>query len=229
MKFPLSQLNQYFDSNDIVQGIFSVYGDFGVGKTTFALQTAINTAILGKEVIFVYTKPNFPSAKIQLLDGNLDKILDKILFIQLAKFSELYRIIFNFEFLILKFLNEKRKKFSIIIIDSITNLYRLELNMEKKERNYNLNYQLNHILANLAYLNDNYKIEIMIVNEVSKRNLGDQITEVESGGKVMEFWADKKLMISKTKKLNERKFLFSNISKNYVMNFNSNLRDKGFE
>ena len=226
MNFPISDLNQYFNSIDLFQGIFSIFGEFGVGKTTFALQTAINSAKMGKQVVFVYTKYNFPSSKIQLLTKNADEILDKILFIHTIKFSELHRIIFNLEFLIL---NKNKQKFNLIIIDSITNLYRIDLYMEKKEKNYNLNYQLNQMLANLTYLNEKYGIEIMVVNEMSRKNLGDQIIEVESGGKVMEFWTDKKLKISKTKKLNEREFLFSDGSNNKIMKFISNLREFGFD
>ncbi len=225
MKLPNSELNNYV-SSIAQQGIFSIFGDFGVGKTTFALQTALNSAKLGRYVIFVYTKPNFPSEKIQLIFKDSDEILENILFIQTTKFIELFRIIFNFEFLVLK---EAHQKLSLIIIDSITNLYRLELNMEKKERNYNLNYQLNQMLANLTYLNQIYGIEIMVVNEVSKKNFDDQVIEAESGGKVMEFWVDKSLKITKTKKLNERKFFLSNISENRVVESSSNLTENGFE
>ena len=177
MKFPTLELNNYHNSLKILQGIFSVYGDFGVGKTTFALQTAISSAKLGKSVIYVYTKPNIPSEKIQLINKDSNKILENILFIQTTDFDELNRIVFNFEFLVLKFLKMNQPKFDLIIIDSITNLYRLELNMEKKEKNYNLNYQLNQILANLTYLNAIYGIEIIIINEISRKNLDDQSHE----------------------------------------------------
>jgi len=229
MKFPNIELNKYVNSKRPQLGIFSIFGDFGVGKTTFALQTAINSAKLGKLVIFVYTKPNFPSEKIQLISKDSDEILDKILFIQTTSFNDLYRIIFNFEFLVLKFLKKTQQKLNLIIIDSITNLYRLELNMEKKEKNYNLNYQLNQMLANLTYLNEIYGIEVIVVNEISKKNFDDQIIEVESGGKVMEFWVNKNLKITKTKKLNERKFLFTNFSENFAIELYSNLRENGFE
>ena len=229
MKFPTLELNNYHNSLKILQGIFSVYGDFGVGKTTFALQTAISSAKLGKSVIYVYTKPNIPSEKIQLINKDSNKILENILFIQTTDFDELNRIVFNFEFLVLKFLKMNQPKFDLIIIDSITNLYRLELNMEKKEKNYNLNYQLNQILANLTYLNAIYGIEILIINEISRKNLNDQIIEVQSGGKVMEFWVNNVLKITKTKKLNERKFLFTNITKNQTIEFTSNLRERGFD
>ncbi|MFX1308875.1 MAG: hypothetical protein ACFE9M_04290 [Promethearchaeota archaeon] len=229
MKFPTLGLNKYFNSNDTLHGIFSVYGDFGVGKTIFALQTAIDSAKLGKNVIYVYTKPKFPSEKIISINGGKNEILDKILCIQTTSFNELNNIVFNFEFLVLKFLKDNKQKFNLIIIDSITNLYRLELNMEKKEKNYNLNYQLNQILANLTYLNEIYDIEILIVNEISRKKHKDQIIEMESGGKVMEFWVNYSLKIIKTKKLNERKFLFTDILKNQTFELNSNLRENGFQ
>ncbi|TET61546.1 MAG: hypothetical protein E3J52_01240 [Promethearchaeota archaeon] len=229
MKFPTLELNKWINSIKILKGIFSVFGDFGVGKTTFALQTAINTAKIGKNIIYVYTKPNFPSEKIQLIKKDSKEILDNIIFVHITNFDELYRVIFNFEFLVLNFLNEKMTKLNFIIIDSITNLYNLELNKDNKKKNYNRNYQLNQILANLTYLNESYGIEILIVNEISRKTRENQIIEVQSGGKVMEFWVKYNLKINKTNKLNERKFIFNNILEKQSIEFNSNLREKGFE
>ena len=229
MKFPTLELNKWINSIKNLKGIFSVFGDFGVGKTTFALQTAINTAKIGKNVIYVYTKPNFPSEKIQLIKKDSKEILDNIIFVHITNFDELYRVIFNFEFLVLNFLNEKMTKLNFIIIDSITNLYNLELNKDNKKKNYNRNYQLNQILANLTYLNEIYGIEILIVNEISRKTRENQIIEVQSGGKVMEFWVKYNLKINKTNKLNERKFIFNNILEKQSIEFNSNLREKGFE
>lgn len=229
MKFPTLELNKWINSIKNLKGIFSVFGDFGVGKTTFALQTAINTAKIGKNIIYVYTKPNFPSEKIQLIKKDSKEILDNIIFVHITNFDELYRVIFNFEFLVLNFLNEKMTKLNFIIIDSITNLYNLELNKDNKKKNYNRNYQLNQILANLTYLNESYGIEILIVNEISRKTRENQIIEVQSGGKVMEFWVKYNLKINKTNKLNERKFIFNNILEKQSIEFNSNLREKGFE
>ncbi len=229
MKFPTLELNKRINSIKNLKGIFSVFGDFGVGKTTFTLQTAINTAKIGKNVIYVYTKPNFPSEKIQLIKKDSIEIFDNIIFVHITNFDELFRVIFNFEFLVLNFLNEKINKLDFIIIDSITNLYNLELNKDNKKKNYNRNYQLNQILANLTYLNESYGIEILIVNEISRKTRENQIIEVQSGGKVMEFWVKYNLKINKTNKLNERKFIFNNIPEKQSIEFNSNLREKGFE
>jgi RecA/RadA recombinase len=117
----------------------------------------------------------------------------------------------------------------MIIIDSLTNLYRLELNKDKKEKNYNLNYKLNQMLASLTYLNQSYGIEVLIINELSRKSLDDLLIDVESGGNVMKYWVSYNLKISKTSKLNERKFLFKNLSEKDTIEFIQNLREEGFE
>ena len=45
-------------------GLFSIWGNFGVGKTTLALQITSNTIKQKKNVLFFYTKPNLPTNKI---------------------------------------------------------------------------------------------------------------------------------------------------------------------
>ncbi|MFX1315306.1 MAG: AAA family ATPase [Promethearchaeota archaeon] len=227
MNFPTHILNTFFKRNDPLKGIFSVWGDFGVGKTTFALQTAINSAKIGKRVIFIYTKPNFPLEKVNMMKSF--KMLDNIAFIQTTNFNELNKITFNFEFLILKFLKENNESFDLIVIDSLTNLYRIELNKNKKEKNYNLNYQLSQILANLCYINETYGIEILIINEISRKNINDRIIEVQSGGKVMEYWVTYSIKLMRTKKLNERKFILTKDPENKSISYKSILTENGFE
>ncbi|MFX1574002.1 MAG: AAA family ATPase [Promethearchaeota archaeon] len=207
MKFPTVRLNTYFNKFEFFKGIISIWGDFGVGKTTFALQTAFRNINDGKKILFFYTKPNFPTEKMLALFKTSPQLIDKITYINPKDFYDLYRIVFNLEFLILKRNKNKENPFKLIIIDSITDLYRLELNKEKKERNYNLNYNLNQILANLFYINKTYKIEILIINELSRKTLNDHIIEVQAGGKVMEYWISYNIKINRTEKLNERRFL----------------------
>jgi len=229
MKFPISKLNAIIGKINATKGIFSIWGDFGVGKTTFAIQTAINTVKNNENVIYIYTKPNLPYEKLISLSKGSEEVLDRITIIKPLNFKDLYNIIFNLEFLILRKLENNDDKLKLIIIDSITNLYRLEINQENKEKNYNLNYQLHQILANLTYLNEIYSIKILIVNELSRKNYNDQFIEVQSGGKAMEFWVNFNLKIAKTKTLNQRKFIFSNLSENRLYEFTLNLREEGFE
>jgi len=187
MHFPLFQINKTIGPSELIKGIFSIWGEIGVGKTIFAIQTAIINTLNGKNVIYIYSKPNFPYERIKnIVQTNSKNLLDKILFIQVLDYQELYTIIFNLEFNILDNLSEKDNNIDLIIIDSITNLYRLELNRDKKEKNFILNYKLNQILANLYNLNSNYEIEILIINEVSRANINGQTIQIQSGGKIME-------------------------------------------
>ncbi len=212
------------------EGIISVWGDFGVGKTTFALQTAINMSIQGNKVIYIYSKPSFPSVRIgNILKDNQKKVLDNIVFIRTTDFTDLYNIIFNLEFLILDNLKEKANSFGLIIIDSITDLYRLELTREKKEKNVSLNFQLNQILANLSYIFETYGIEVLVVNELTRKSHNDQTEEVQSGGNVMDFWVSYSIKIERTERLNLRNLTIRKHRENKEFELSSILTNNGFE
>ena len=234
MNFPTTKLSALFKDNAPIKGLFSVYGDFGVGKTIFALQTIVNAAKLGKTVMFIYSKNNFPIEKINnLLEmDSLDKtseILNNILSIKSDSFKDLRNIVLNLDFLILN--NIKKKKdysLDLIVIDSITDLYRIELNREKKELNLHLNYQLNFILANLHYISEIYGTRILIINETSHTSDNEQTLELQSGGKVMDYWITTTLKISRLEKLNQRKFKIVKHPKGISIEFTSNLTQRGF-
>ncbi len=228
MKFPTLKLNAYFNKYESQKGVFSVWGDYGVGKTTFALQTALNTAKNGKKIIFIYTKPNFPSSKIKTLFKNSINYLDKIVFIKPIDFNDLTSIIFNLEFLILKNKNEVDSQCKLIVIDSLTDFYRIELNREKKERNFELNYQLNQIIAILSYINEYYSIDVLIVNESTKKRINDHNIEIQSGGKVMEYWISFDIKIKRTPKMNSRQIFLTKHPVNKQLEFLSILTEKGF-
>ena len=229
MHFPISQLNTIFDSSKLIRGIISIWGDFGIGKTTLALQSAINTAKFNK-VIFIYTKPDFPYEKIEkFLEDDTSDVLNNILFISTPDFLDLNKIVLNLEFLILYYLREQNIALKLIVVDSITDLYRLELNREKKEKNVTLNYQLNQLLANLYYINEKYAIEVLLVNELSRRNYEDSIKEVQSGGKVMDYWIDYSIKISRTKKLNARNIVLTKHPEMKNHQFLGNITENGFK
>ena len=101
-------------------------------------------------------------------------------------------------------------------------------NKDKKEKNFRLNYQLNQILANLYYLNDTYGTEILIVNELSRKKYNDSTKEVQSGGQVMDYWTNSSIKISRTKKLNVRKFNIIKDSETKPFQLLSNLAEHGF-
>ena len=227
MNFPIPRLNEIIKAPE---GIISVWGDFGIGKTTFALHTAIKTANQGKNVTYIYSKPNFPSVRVgHILKDDPKQTLDNIVFIKSTDFADLHNTIFNLEFLVLESVKEKSNSFGLIVIDSITDLYRLELNKEKKGKNISLNYRLNQILANLSYIFETFGIEILVVNELARKSYNDQTVEVQSGGKVMDFWILYTIKIERTEVLNVRKLIIRKHPENTKIELSSSLTKHGFD
>ena len=227
MIFPTPKLNEIHDV-----GIIALWGNFGVGKTTFALQTALNTIEQNKNVLYFYTKPNLPVDKIINIFNFDDKKYPKnkipnFGIIRLNDFNELYKISFNLEYLFLKNPN-KNRHIDLIIIDSLTDLYNIDLNVGEKERNLTLNYQLNQILANLTYLNNTYKVEILIINETSRKSQDGLTTEVQSGGRVMTYWITHALKIERTNVLNERNFMLTHFIEKIILEFKLIMTKNGF-
>ena len=230
MQFPLTKVNEFFKSNGVKEGITSLWGNFGVGKTTLSLQTANLYALNKKKVLYIYTKPNFPSRKINtVFENNLEDVLENIFFIHTTNFDEIFSFVFNLEFTVLNDLKTKSGTFHLIIIDSMTDLYRLELNHEKKEKNVILNYRLNQLLATLINLKQNYEVDILVVNEISRRTQEGQTYEMESGGNVMQYWVTNSIKIERTDVANNRRFILHRGNDNNTFLLNSMLTKCGFE
>ena len=230
MQFPLTKVNEFFKSTGAKEGIASLWGDFGVGKTTLSLQTANIYALNKKKVLYIYTKPNLPFKKISaVFKNNLEDVLEHIIFNHVPNFDDIFNFIFNLEFAVLNDLKTKNVTFNLIIIDSMTDLYRLELNREKKGKNIILNYRLNQLLANLVNLIQKYEVGILIVNEVSRRTQEGQTYEVESGGNVMQYWVTNSIKIERTDVANKRRLILHRGNDNTLFLLNSILTKRGFE
>lgn len=231
MKFPIPKLNEHFSSMEYFTGIFSVFGEFGVGKTTFAIQTGLNSLDKNRGILFFYSKPTLPLKivnNISKKEKNLSQknILDNFKFIYIKDFRELLDISFNLEFFYLKKpINFQFNKL-VVIVDSITDLYKMKLDPSNKKHNVNINHRLNQILANLHYLNKKYNIEILLVNEISRGIDGESTL---SGGKVMNYWVSYALLIQRLSILNKRKAFLSYPGGNSSIEFELILTETGFQ
>ena len=230
MQFPLIKINEFFKSTKAKEGVTSLWGNFGVGKTTLSLQTAKKYALNRKKVLYIYTKPNLPFIKISnVFENNLEDVLENDLFIHTTNFDDLFNLIFNLEFGVLDDLKTKNGALNLIIVDSMTDLYRLELNRDKKGKNFILNYKLNQMLANLVSLKQKYEIDILIINETSRRTIEGQTYELESGGNVMQYWVANSIKIERTDIANNRKFILHRGNDNNSFLLNTTLTKHGFE
>jgi len=231
MIFPLKRLNNHIQSYDQKNGLVSIWGEIGVGKTTFSIQTAFLNSSLANSVIYIYTKQNLPLQRLKTMSQEFDKniLKDNFIIYRILNFNELFDFILELEQIIITLKNTREKVKILVIIDSITNLYQIELSKDKKSKNVILNYQLNQILATLSHLNINYLVDVLIVNYLRRIKQENQTIEIQSGGKVMDYWIDLSIKISRDKKLNYRNFVISTYPEKNPIIFPSKLSKVGFE
>ena len=165
--------------------ITTIYGPAGSGKTFLCYIFAMKTA-KKKKVIYIDTTKDFSALRMKQLDNN---ILDKLFLLKPKNFYEQKEVIENLK----KNIN---KDIGLIIIDSMTYFYKLELKKNVTLINRVLMSQLNKlkeiaveneipiVITNSVYddmeIKDNVK---MLGGEILKRR-SDYIIELKKHGKL---------------------------------------------
>ena len=141
--------------------ITTLYGPAGSGKTNLCILCAINTARLGKKVIYIDTENNFSLDRFKQICASINlnyaKILNNIAFLRPASFEEQKKTFEKLRDLI-------NNKIGLIIVDSIAMLYRLELG--KNEDIYEVNRELGKQLAFLKEIASKKNIPVLVTNQV---------------------------------------------------------------
>ncbi len=138
--------------------ITTIYGPSASGKTTLALIALLSGTRFGK-VFFIDTEGGFSVERLKQLSPHYKAILDKTLFSRPKNFEEQSRIINEIPSII----KSSKQEFSLIIIDTITMLYRASRESNNiKDLNRELSNQLN-ILSNTAH---DFNIPVLITNQV---------------------------------------------------------------
>lgn len=138
--------------------ITTIYGSFGTGKTCLALHGAINQALQNKKVIYIDTEGGFSIERLKQLSNN-KKVLQNILFLRPTNFNQQSQAI-------AKIKNFDLKKVGIIIVDTITMLYRLERSLTNDQEAKKYNRELGLQLENLMEISRLKAIPILIITQV---------------------------------------------------------------
>ena len=141
--------------------ITMIAGPAGSGKTNFCILASASQAKKGNKVIFVDTEGGFSIERIKQIvssQEDLDKILNNILLLKPTNFEEQKK---EFQDL-LKHI--KKENISLIVIDGMTMLYRLEF--ENKERIQETNRSMAFQMRTLAEIARKQGIPIIITNQV---------------------------------------------------------------
>lgn len=147
-----SLLNSGFETDIIT----TIYGPAGAGKTNFCILAALSAIKSDKKVIYIDTEGGFSIERFKQLSDKIE-LLENILFFLPTRFEEQKEIFSK--------LNEYvNNKIGLIIIDSISMLYRLELG--QNEEVYETNRELGKQISLLTEISRKLKIPILITSQV---------------------------------------------------------------
>lgn len=137
--------------------VTTIYGPSGSGKTNLCLLAAVRIAEAGKKVLLVDTEGGIAVERIKQLSSNPETVLSKILFLTPTTFVEQKDV---FE----KLRELAQNSLGMIIVDSISMLYRLELG--KSEEVFEVNSALGKQIASLVEIARKQKIPVLLTTQV---------------------------------------------------------------
>ncbi|MBS7657007.1 AAA family ATPase [Candidatus Bathyarchaeota archaeon] len=164
-----------------------LYGQAETGKSTLAVQCAVNCARLGLKTLYVDSDGTFtPERLYQIASQDFKDVSDFIIISKPSTFSEQITFFDKLE----QFINSR---FGLIVVDTITSLYSSEI-MNKKEM-FNLNRELNRQVAILVEIAKRFDLSILLISQV--RNAFSETETVPVATRVLKFWCNSIVSLSR--------------------------------
>jgi len=160
-----------------------VYGEAETGKTTLAVQCAINCAQKGYKTLFVDCDGTFSVRRLSdVASVRLKDVVDLMIVMRPESFKEQTAVIDRLSEYV-------TQGFGLVIVDTFTSLYRLRV-AESPNKTFELNRELNRQAACLAQTARIRKIAVLATSQV-RSTMNDSDVGVEPvGTRVLKFWAD---------------------------------------
>lgn len=171
-------------------GVSLAYGEAETGKSSLAVQCAVNCARMGYKSIFIDADGTFSSKRLsQIAYHDCEKISPLIILMKPTTFQEQVIAIDHLDDYI-------TEKFGLIVIDTITSLYRAETGSSKQT--FALNRELNRQVAILAQIARAHKIAAFITSQVRSIFVEGQAGVEPVATRVLKFWSDVVLNLKHT-------------------------------
>jgi DNA repair protein RadB len=162
-----------------------IYGEPETGKTTFAMQCAVNCALQNFKVLFVDCDNTFYAKRLSQISGEkFDEVAERIILVKPKDFREQTAVVDGIQ-------DYATKKVGLIIFDTFTSLYGAKVcETLSKTKAFGVNRELNRQLAILAQITKIRKLPVIITSQV-RNAFVDQSTCVRPvANRVLKFWAD---------------------------------------
>jgi DNA repair protein RadB len=160
-----------------------VYGEAETGKTSLAIQCAVNATRLGYNVIFIDSDGSFNTRRLAQIAGHdLDEVAPQITLVQPTTFQEQELAIDRLD----QYLTPQVR---LVAVDTVTSLYSAEFE-RSKEKTFNMNRELGRQLANLAQIAKTRRIATLITSQVRNVFSKGFVSTEPVATRVLKFWSD---------------------------------------
>jgi len=174
--------------------ITMIAGSPGSGKTNMAILVACSQAKKGNKVIYIDTERGFSTDRVkQIVGEDYQNILKNILLVEPSDFNEQKKFFATLSSQL------KKEQVSLIIVDGMAMLYRLELGdarISGDENVWEINREVAKQMKLLAEISKNQDIPVIITNQVYsgfqseedwKKGLERETNIV--GGDLFQYWS----------------------------------------
>jgi len=190
-----SSLDEQLRGGLLEGNIVLVYGEAETGKTTLAIQCAVNCAKMGYKTIFIdCDRTFFPRRMAQIATKDFEALAPQIILMKPEDFEQQ-------TFVIDRLSEYISRRVGLIVVDTITGLYgeRLEDDIKKT---FTLNRELNHQMACLAQITKTQKVASLIVSQVRSVVFEEHEIVQPVATRVLKFWAHTIISLKPTAKTN---------------------------
>jgi DNA repair protein RadB len=164
------------------ESVSLIYGEAETGKTSLAVQCAVNCARKGKKSLFIDTDGTFSYERLsQIAKYDYDKISPLMIIMRPMTFREQSRAIDHLEKII-------TNKFGLIVVDTVNSLYRVEVGSTPET--YIANRELNRQLAVLTQIVKTRGVAALIISQVRSIPLEEMIETKPVAKRVLNYWSD---------------------------------------
>lgn len=157
-----------------------IYGPSGSGKTNFCLLAAVSQAKKGNKIVFIDSEGGFSVERIKQIAGeDYESVLKNIFLLKPTNFSE-QKEAFK------KLLEYLKDEISLIIVDGMTILYRIDFADARKSGDEikKVNSELAKLMQMLAEISRKREIPVIVTNQVY--NWENSMRMV--GGDILKYW-----------------------------------------
>ncbi len=137
--------------------VTTLYGPSGSGKTNFCLLAAVTVAQQGKKVLFLDTEGGLSVERLSQICQQQEAVLQQVVFLNSYTFEEQKESIVRLRELV-------NERIGLIIVDSISMLYRVELG--KTNEVYDVNAALGQQIAILVEIARKKHIPVLVTTQV---------------------------------------------------------------